>query len=167
MPPPDIRDIVDHLLAERKELAGKPFWHRGPRSGQMKWKAPMSLSGEVLSMDLIVIAYPEMPSLTFMLMVTCEDIAISRLDYSDGEEHNNGWIVPAHIKRWKIRGPHLHRWQDNREFATVHALPDKLEYAIVIPSAAKGFANAFRWFCGEHNIVVPNVPDYPGSELLL
>lgn len=62
---------------------------------------------------------------------------------------------------------HLHRWQDNKEFATHSTLPEDLEYAILIPSAARGFSNAFRWFCGEHNIVVPDVPDYPGSEQLL
>lgn len=167
MPSSDIRDIVDHLLAERKELAGEPRWHRGPRSGQMKWKAPLSLAGEVLSMDLIVIAYPEMPSLTFMMMVTCEDIVISRMDYSDNEEHNNGWVVPPIITRWKIRGPHLHSWRHNKEFATHSTLPEILEYAILIPVAARGFENAFRWFCGEHNIVVAEAPDYPGSELLL
>lgn len=94
MPPPDIRDSVDRLLAEPKNLAGQPAWNRGPRSGQVKWKAPLAIAGEVLSMDLIVIAYPEMPSLTFMMTVTCEDIAISRLDYGEGEEHNNGWYVP-------------------------------------------------------------------------
>ena len=113
MATPDIRDIVDRLLAQPKELAGTPEWHRGPRAGQVKWKAPLSLAGEVLSMDLIVVAYPEMPTLTFTIMVTCEDVAISRLDYSDNEEHNNGWYVPARIKRWKIKGPHLHTWQDN------------------------------------------------------
>src|SRR5208282_5987323 len=72
-----------------------------------------------------------------------ENIAISRLDYSEGEEHYNGWLVPAHITRWIIRGPHLHRWVDNRGFATHATLPDELEYAIVIPRAAIGFANAF------------------------
>jgi hypothetical protein len=133
----------------------------------MKWKAPLALAGEVLSMDLIVIAYPEMPALTFMMMVTCEDVAISRLDYGENEEHNNGWYVPTDIKRWKIRGPHLHRWEDNREFASHSTLPETLEYAIVLPPAVRGFANTFRWFCGEHNIVIRDVPDYPGSELLL
>ena len=116
MPMPDIRDQVDRLLSAPKELAGATVWHLGPRTGQVKWKAPLLLTGEVLNMDLIAIAYPHMPMLTFTLLVTFEDVPVSRLDYSESEEHNNGLIVPPNVDRWKITGPHLHRWQDNRGF---------------------------------------------------
>lgn len=167
MGPPDIRDIVDDLLAHRKKLAGTPRWGTGPRSGQIKWKAPLSLHGEVLNMDLIVIAYPEMPVLTFMMMVVYDDVPISRLEYGENEEHNNGWYVPPHITRWKIQGSHCHRWPDNREFATHSSLPEILEYATLLPNSVRGFENAFRWFCGEHKIEIEAVPDYPGSELLI
>lgn len=167
MPMPDIRDQVDRLLSAPKELAGATVWHLGPRTGQVKWKAPLLLTGEVLNMDLIAIAYPHMPMLTFTLLVTFEDVPVSRLDYSESEEHNNGLIVPPNVDRWKITGPHLHRWQDNRGLATHATLPEELEYAVPIPSPARGFPNAFRWFCGEHKITLTDIPEYPGSELLL
>lgn len=127
----------------------------------------MSIDGAVQDMDLIVIAYPEAPTLTFMMTVVYSDEAISRLEYGDFEEHNNGWLVPQHIRRWKIRGPHFHKWEDNREFATRATLPVELEYAILLPQAVRGFPNTFRWFCGQHNVRVIDVPDYPGPELLV
>lgn len=167
MPPPDIRDIIDDLLSRPKQLAGTPSWGRGPRSGQIKWKAPLSLQGEVLEMDLIVIAYPEMPPLTFAMLVVYDDIAISRMDYGENEEHNNGSYVPPNITSWKIRGPHCHKWQDNKCFATHSTLPDILGYASLLPSSVRGFENTFRWFCGEHKIGIIDVPRYPVSELLL
>ena len=165
--PIDLRDIVDKLMLTPKELAGIPHWVAGPRTGQSKWKAPLSVAGEVLQMDLIVIAYPQMPALKFSMMITCEDMSVSRMDYGVNEEHNNGYVVPEGIKKGKIKGPHLHRWLDNRSLATHTMLPDELEFAREIPATAQGYANAFRWFCGEHNVIVPNVPDYPMSELLI
>jgi hypothetical protein len=162
-----LRDHIDRLLAEPKELAGATSWNQGPRSGQLKWKAPLLVSGEVLSMDLIVVAYPIRPYPTFMMMLTYHDGVVCRLDYADDDEHNNGFMVPLGIPMGKIRGPHLHSWPDNRELASKASLPDELEFAKIIPSAARGFPNAFRWFCGEHNIHITDVPEYPGSDLLL
>lgn len=163
----DVRDAVDQLLGQEKVLLGTPQWSDGPRTGQLKWKSPLGLRGEVLQSDLMVIAYPQQPTLTFMLMITYLDIAIGRIDYGDNEEHNNGWYVPEGITRWKIRGPHFHDWRSNKEFAGHAKLPETLKYAKVLPVAVRGFDNAFRWFCAEHRIACRTVPDYPRSERLL
>jgi len=166
----DIRKIVDELLATEKTPVGVPEWQPGPRAtaeGQVRWSSPLRIDGEICPVNLIVDAYPRRRPETFVITIEM-GLAIARVDYGIDDHFNGGTRRPADVPFGLVYGPHYHSWSINRRLATSKSLPHNLNFAMSLPAATRGFANAFRWLCGDANIAIGrNVPDLPASDLLL
>lgn len=167
----DLVDALDDLIRATKKIAGTPDWEPGPRSGQQRWLASLSIGGVVSQIALVIDAYPREPSLKFSILLIY-GTAIVRVDYGELDAHYNhpvsGKRLPPHIQMGWLEGPHEHSWEDNRVFVT-QAPPKELEFAVPLPQHVRGFANCFRWFCGKYNIDIADipVPDIPAKDTLL
>lgn len=167
----DIRKQVDDLLAATKIPSGVPEWNRGPRAaaeGQLRWSSPLSIDGEICPLTLIVDAYPRRRGETFVIILAMT-VCITRVDYGPHESHfNGGKRRPTDVPFGLLVGSHCHNWPDNRRLATTRKLPVELNFARLLPTPVQGFANTFRWLCGETNIKLSHdVPELPSSDLLL
>jgi hypothetical protein len=164
----DVRAVVNDLLATPKSLTGIGNWAPASREGDRRLSRPLMISGEISDATLTVIAYPRSPDLKFRIVLTYTR-AIWRLDYSFDERHVNPRNGHQHLPKTPINQPHYHSWQDNRIFATANSLPARLRNANVLPENIRSFQNAFRWFCGETNIILGtgDVPELPRSDRLL
>jgi hypothetical protein len=166
----DIRQHVTDLIAAPKIPAGVPEWNQGPRftvEGQVRWSSPLSIDGEICPLTLIVDAYPRRRIETFTITLAMT-VAITRVDYGPEAHFNGGSRKPQDIDLGLIVGPHCHLWRDNRHLATSRKLPQGLKYARQLPADVRGFANTFRWLCGDCNIQIGrDIPDLPKSDLLL
>lgn len=164
-------DFLDGLIATPKEIAGKPDWQPGPRSGQQRWLASLSINGVVCELTLIIDAYPREPSPKFSISLICGS-SIVRLDYGELEMHYNHVVskcpTPSSVTLGWVNGSHLHGWPENR-LLVKREPPKELEFAISLPPNMQGLANCFRWFCKEHNINLDGVdiPQMPPKDTLL
>jgi len=167
-----LRDQVDQLLLAQKEILGAPEWNTGAYSGQYRWLAPLGFGGTVTPLNLIVDAFPRSDDLHFNILIT-HGRCVMRLEYWSQSRHNNHRVgrppLPAGIPAGWIRGPHCHHWRENRALATARTLPIELEFAAPLPVTVRGFHAAFRWFCGEANIICASnqEPNLPTSDTLL
>lgn len=164
----DVRTEVDGFLAATKSLTGTGNWIACARDGERRLSRPLMIAGEVSDLTLTVIAYPRSSDLKFRIVLTYRR-AIWRIDYAFGEIHVNPRSGYAHLPKSPIRQPHYHSWIDNRVFATANSLPARLKNANVLPDNIRTFPNAFRWFCGETNIMLgsDDMPELPKSDRLL
>lgn len=166
------RDQVDQLLGLPKQILGTPDWNNGPYAGQFRWLAPLGSDGVTTPLNLIVNAFPRSADLHFDILIT-HARCVMRLEYWTQARHNNHRIgrvpLPADITPGWIRGPHCHHWKDNRGLATARALPVELKFAALLPTQVRGFHAAFRWFCGEANILCASnqEPSLPARDTLL
>ena len=172
MPSPDFAVLIDGLLAARKTIAGTPTWEPGPRrQGQMRWKAPLDIDGELCGLDLVADAYTREPTLKFTIVIAHRDArtGVVRVEHSVDASHMNNPPVPQGVPEYLITGPHCHGWQDNRRFFTPRPPPpDSPSFARLLPANIQGFANSFRWLCGEYAIDCGrHTPDYPRSDTLV
>lgn len=162
-----IRDRLDELMASPKALAGKSEWTRGTSDHHMRWKSPLDVNGELCGINLEIKSYPREDGLRFTIQLMFQ-IAIVRLEYWRYASHINWPPVPDGCPEFMVEGPHVHLWSDNRQFINTVNLPRELKFARMLPTNVHGFPNAFRWFCGETNIVCPReIPELPKSDLLL
>lgn len=168
---PQLVDIIDDLIQAPKEIAGAPDWQPGPRSGQQRWLASLAIDGTVCELKLVVDAYPREPSLKFTISLVC-GAAVVRLDYGELEMHFNHVVpkcaTPSTVELGWLDGSHIHGWSENKDLFG-HEPPKELEFAVSLPPNMQGFANCFRWFCGEHNINLDGVdiPVPPPKDTLL
>lgn len=79
-----------------------------------------------------------------------------------------GSAVPEAVALGWLEGPHIHAWAENRLLVRNSPLKE-LEFAVPLPSNIQGFANCFRWFCGEYNIHIAGIPipEIPPKDTLL
>ena len=170
--PKNLRERVDVLVRAQKHITGMSEWKRTDYEGQWRWLSPLSIDGVLTNMNLIVDAYPRSSFIKFHINLIYM-VSVQRLDYSEEDRHNDhsvkGVPFPAGARLGWIYGPHCHRWEDNRTLATGATLPKELEFAVEMPQSARGFDNAFRWFCGDANIVVAanQMPVLPAKDTLL
>lgn len=166
---PDVRQIVDRLLAADKTLVGEArFQPLQGQQRQQRWRKPCAIQGEVTPVELEVQAYPESPTLKFRIILLYQK-SVWRLDFATNEGHLNHLNRPTDLEPGPIDEPHYHAWSDNRRFATKTSLPTNLANARRLPANVRTFENAFRWFCGETHITVPalELPSLPPRVSLL
>jgi hypothetical protein len=167
----DPREVFDRLIEAPKKLAGNAAWAPGPRSGQYRWLAALEIDGEVSELTLVVDTYPRSEKLKFSISLIC-GAALVRLDYWEFDKHLNhriaGVRTPDTVELGWLEGSHIHGWPENRILVKTEP-PKELEFAIPLPSNIQGFANSFRWFCGEHRIDIGSMgsPDLPARDTLL
>ena len=168
----NLPERVDFLLGQPKRMAGVGSWQPTDYPNQVRWQTPLSISGEITNLSIQLNSYPTYPFLKFSILLIYQS-CVSRLDYSEADRHNNRTAAeqetPAGVQLGWLNGPHFHGWWTNRGFATATALPKELRFAISLPQNVRGFPNAFRWFCGETNILVGagEVPELPERERLI
>lgn len=169
-PGPDIRQIVDGLLEAEKHLAGEGAW-QNDRDGVKRFNRAVEHQGEITALELVVKAYPRRVQPCFRILLTMGR-AIWRVDFDALETHMN----PRNARRKEvdpplgiIKGPHYHAWADNRRFATMGSLPQKLRNARFMPDRIRSYEQAFRWFCAETSITIGNddIPELPERDTLL
>lgn len=159
------RKAVDAFLTAPKTLAGIGEWREFQGESRVRWQ--VALDDVPTDMFVEVIAYPigQMQPFTIGLhWPPC----IWRVDFEPNfKSHNNpigdDWKAPR-----TIYGPHYHSWADNRHLAKPVRPPSDLDWARELPAEIKRFEHAFRWFCGETNIVLENsqVLDLPTKGFL-
>ena len=156
------------MLAASKTLAGVADWRTRFGEEKSRWRKPCVLQGEVTQFELEVQAYPMCDYLKFRIMLIFGKV-VWRLDFSNTDGHVNSLNRPSELPPGPIYEPHYHSWADNRRFATKVSLPGELENANVLPANVRSFESAFRWFCGETNIVVPSfeLPQLPPRARLI
>ena len=153
-----LESLIDALLAAPKTLAGIPSWEAtswGVGEQRLLW--PLYIDDRSCKMDLEINAYPSYGNSKEkwrikLLMPKC----IWRIDYDHDRLHVNSFNKPADLTETSFTAPHYHSWEDNKRFCTNGTVPDKLYNARIMPTNCKTFHNAFRWFCGITNIVIPS-----------
>lgn len=166
------QERVDFLMAVPKTMVGQAEWQSTEYVGQRRWLSPLSFSGLITRMVLIVDSYPNYPVPKTHIILTYGS-CVSRADIGPTEMHNNhevnGLPIPPGVPAGMIRGTHCHSWADNRELCQGGALPQQLEWARLLPPNTQRFENIFRWFCGECNILCGSneMPELPPRETLL
>jgi hypothetical protein len=162
--------VVDRLLEAEKRLAGVGEW-QDDRDGVKRFTRAVEREGEITALELVVKAYPRRIQPCFRVLLTMGR-AIWRVDFDHRETHLN----PRLPRRKEVdpppglvKGPHYHAWADNRRFATMTSLPQKMRNARFMPDRIRGYEQAFRWFCAETCIELRNgdVPDLPTRDTLL
>jgi hypothetical protein len=167
----ELVEIFDDLFTHQKQIAGVPDWHPGPRSGQQRWLASLAINGAVCDLAFVVDAFPREPSPKFTMSLICGS-ALVRLDYGELEMHYNhvisGCPTPPTVALGWLDGSHIHAWAENKGLVRNDPLKE-LEFATPLPSNIQGFANCFRWFCGEYNIDIAGtpIPEIPAKDTLL
>jgi hypothetical protein len=166
---PDIRQIVDRLLAAQKTLVGEAdFRGLDGDNRKQRWRKPCAVAGEVTPLELEVQAYPDSMTPKFRIILIYQK-AICRLDFANNEGHINHMNRPSDLEPGPIDEPHFHAWEDNRRFSTKTSLPTNLANARRLPANVRSFDSAFRWFCGQTHIIVASleVPALPQRVSLL
>lgn len=170
-----IAELVDELLAARKELTGTVRLRQANREGeQIRAEWPVLVNGRSSQCALAWTLYPNAPEMRFTICLLFRSQNIWRLDFEPDERIERNPLIPAHaLSGAEIRGPHCHRWEDNRRFATYHAIPEQLPFRVPYSGSRTGpqvWENAFRFFLGQTGIEQPEaseVPQWPRKERLL
>jgi hypothetical protein len=164
----DLRDAVDAMLAAEKNLYGQATWIETEREGDHRISYPLMIAGEISEATLTIKAYPRCRDLRFRIILSYME-AVWRLDFVEDEGHLNSFDRPPHLPGGFINDPHYHSWEDNRRFSKPNKLSNKLYNANVLANNIRTYENAYRWFCGETNIIVdpPGIPQLPPSDRLL
>ena len=156
----DIRVLIDGFLQADKFLAGLPQWVEDPGESCCRWSRPIEVHGEQPGLNFVVKSYPREKPPQFRILLMAQK-CVWRLDVTNDERLNP--LSAPFNPGIPITGPHYHCWADNRVFATVNSLPSKLKNARILKESFRSFDSAFRWFCGETNIVVvtSEIPSLP------
>ncbi len=142
---------LDAFMAAQKRVEGTdtpPRWGTGfvPRERQMKY--PLSLAGELIGAQLMVVCFPQTPWM-FRLGILAPG-CLCRLDFTD-ETHPNALAAQEDNAQPFVTGPHYHSWALNRRFFHGVATPPRLHLAVAF-DAASSFDAILRWFCTDTSI---------------
>ena len=167
------RPIVEHvnsILKAKKTFVGTPEYRSPNRySEQVRLVWPVLINKQSDHCYVAVTLYPNDCGLRFTICLVYYDRNIWRLDFEpmDRVEINPG-LDGNEYSLATIQGPHCHRWEENRLFATRYAIPEPLPFRIPLPREVQTWDNAFRHFAGATNIDQPvEVPPWPARENLL
>jgi hypothetical protein len=166
-----VAELVDELLASAKVLAGGlPTWRSGTRDHDERLAWPVLVDGETDQCELAATCYPDESPDRFTIVLSYANRCIWRIDHEllNRSPHRNPLDRADLLGAYEVRGPHYHSWDDNRYLATLGALPTELLCARPLAPQARGWENAFRWFCGETGIQQPaDIPYLPPRGRLL
>ncbi|MBI1775895.1 MAG: hypothetical protein HYR63_11165 [Proteobacteria bacterium] len=149
-----IAELIDDLLAARKELVGIPGWREGPHPDEHRLVMPLHIDGVSTGAEFLVTAYPLVGHGKFRIMI-CAPKCVWKIDHTTDELHVNSFDRPSDILEHSFMQPHYHSWADNRRFSTRSVLPEQLKNARIMPEGVRSFDSSLRWFCGDTNIEQP------------
>jgi hypothetical protein len=159
----DVREAVDTLLSYPKSLAGTAEWRGGTRDGQWRASYALQIEGEHVDASVDLSAYPMIPvgfdgEVRFTIGLCCPR-CIWRIDFVDKVDgHTNPPGSPAFLDEPTVKGPHYHAWEDNRHLARKTSIPKRLDCARSLPPQTRKWEQAYRWFCQQTNILLPQGP---------
>lgn len=160
----DFIAAVDAFLPLPKRLvgaSGRPIWRAGRDPGSRQLFLPLEIYGEQRGEQLMLLAYPNHPTLKFVLGVKFFEHVVCRLDFDQEAVHGNN------CRSWNddiptvVRGPHWHKWEINRALIRSTGFPLKLANAVPFNDSRK-FDATLRAYCaareielGQHAIELP------------
>ena len=170
-----IAELVDDLLAAPKELAGSNRYlepNRPEEQARSSW--PVLVNGKSEGCTVACTFYPNDVDLRFTISLVFRSINLWRLDFEpDHRVEQNPPLAGHPYSNATIRGPHWHRWTENRHSATHSSIPPTLRFRAPYEGPRNGpnvWENAFRLFLGETGITQPEasrMPRWPKMERLL
>lgn len=150
----DFVAAVDSFVPLQKTLVGaemEPDWKRGRELNERKLLLPIEVDGEQRGQSLMVLAYPNNPTLMFKVGIQFLGHVVCRLDFEFEAVHaNNFQSVGDGLPRLVV-GPHWHKWVINKGYILSSGLPFKLRNAVPFDNHPR-FDAALRAFCAEWNI---------------
>lgn len=169
-----IAEIVDELIAARKELVGTPQPRPPNREDEYRLLWPVLVRGESDWCSVSCTLYPNSPELRFTISLLLGNICVWRLDFEPDWRIEHNCSLPGHqYDMATIKGPHCHRWAENRRFATHNMIPQTLPFRVPYDGPKTGpnvWENAFRYFLGETSIEqIPDerMPRWPRRDRLI
>ena len=170
-----IAELVDELLAAPKELVGDARFrppNREEEQARLLW--PVLVKGESDRCAVSCTLYPNVPDLRFTISLILSNMSVWRLDFEpDWRIEHNGPLPGQRYDSATIRGPHCHRWAENRRFASHNMIPQTLPFRVPYDGPKTGpnvWVNAFRYFLGETGIEqIPEgrMPRWPRRDTLI
>lgn len=162
--------LVAALLADQKQFAGDPEPRRPNREGEqgrIHW--PVLVRGQSAQCYVAATMFPEDEDLRFTISLVLRQDNIWRLDFEpDDRIEMNPELAGHEFSLATIRGPHCHRWEENRLFASRDRIPSPLPFRVPLPSSIRTWEQAFRHFVTETNIDQPaQIPQWPRRRRLL
>ena len=168
-PGPPIAELVDDLLNASKMLVGQVQLRRPNRvSEQARLHWPVLVSGQSAECYVAATLYPNEGDLRFTISLVYRGSNVWRMDFEPMTQIKVNPLLRGHeYSMARIAGPHCHRWEENRMFATPRAIPDPLPFRVPL-EGVRNWESAFRHFVGETNIAQPiEVPPWPRKEGLI
>ena len=137
-------------------------------SEQARLRWPVLVGGISKNCYLAATLYPNESFLRFTISLVFQERNISRLDYEPTDRIEINPPLAGHpFSLETIRGPHFHRWTENKHFASAGVIPETLPFRVPLVGM-HNWDNAFRHFAGETNIRQPaQVPPWPRRERLI
>ena len=165
-----VAELVEALLAAPKEFTGDPEPQRPNRAdeqGRIYW--PVLVNGQTDQCYVAMTMYPEEVDLRFTISFVFRQDNVWRLDFEPDDIPHLNRPLPGHeYSLATIRGPHCHRWQENRHFSNRDRIPVPLPFRTPLPYGIRTWEQAFRHFLTETNIAQPREePLWPRRERLL
>lgn len=171
MPSGFLAKRIAEVIAQPKipiGVSGMTDWQRGNRLGEERLSWPLVLqSGEPISaLSLTIVAYPSLRPQEWHLNLLIGP-RVMGLDYQPEAVHTNHADGRPAGMPLTVRGPHVHLWEDNRQFCK-DRIPDPLPLALPLRPPLAQFAGTLRWFCDRANIVLPAglALDLPARDML-
>ena len=159
MPRESFVDLVGKVLTATKNLAGIGLpqqWHPNRDPNELSIKIPLEIDGLQVGHKLIAVFEPASHTLKFSILITVNEVCITRLDFDKTGGHTNSLLALQYNIPPIVSGNHFHRWALNKRFVTACGNLERLENAEAIPDSIRTFDAALRWFCDECNIQLPH-----------
>lgn len=161
---------VEHFLLAQKTAAGNADWTETSRSSAWTIEWPLIVSGESTGGRLMIKSPFSISPQEFKILLIFLERCIARLEFKPYGEHMNPLKgLPRKIPKGRIKGPHVHLWENNKRYCENGKLPDELHIAMPLKEDLIDFNSCLRWFCMKHRIGidVSKVPNIPSEPLLL
>lgn len=152
----DFIAAVDAFLPLQKTLVGahiRPVWRPGREPGEYKLLLPLEIDGEQRGQQLLLLAYPNNPTLMFKIGIQFLDHVICRLDFELEAVHGNNFSLWGDGLPYIVSGPHWHKWEINRSHVHSTGFPFKLPNAVPY-SNSRQFDATLRFYCAERFIEI-------------
>lgn len=145
---------VDSFVPLKKRLIGaeiEPEWKTGREINERRLLLPIEVNGEQAGQSLMIMAYPNNPTLMFRIGIKFFDYIVCRLDFELEAIHANNFRAIDEGLPHLIAGPHWHKWGINRRLVMSAGFPIKLHNAVPFDNHPR-FDAALRAFCADWNI---------------
>lgn len=152
----DFVAAVDEFFPVPKALIGADSastWTRGYGQANLEYKLllPIEVEGEQRGQYLMILAYPNNPTMMFKIGMKFFDHIVCRLDFELEATHGNNFRSWGDGLPPVVVGPHWHKWSLNRTLVTSLGFPLQLHNAVPFEESKK-FDATLRAYCSDWSI---------------